>query len=372
MPLRSPAGDKTAMDLGSIDIARREYEQERPKYETFANRLQTLHQHLVERAGVAVESITSRAKEPASLANRLAEKGTYDSWQDRPDLVGVRIVTRYKADVDVICKMIEDEFEVIEKVIHGAHEADAFGYRSWHLIVRLSESRASLSEWAAFPGLHAEIQVRSILQHAWATISHSLDYKSDGAVPKEVRRQLFRVAALLETGDDLFDDFRKQVEALRLTYRTEVFGDDWRELPLNFDSLIAAVDKLPLAEVEEAAIAAHWSSAPEQELPKMPKMRTLLSRLASVASAAGYKTIGSIADLMQECIDDPDWLVRVAEGGAKQDYRPWAIPSDVALLRAVSKHSNSEATMEAAYRTDIVPELIGAAVEASVVTEPDA
>jgi hypothetical protein len=132
------------------------------------------------------------------------------------------------------------------------------------------------------------------------------------------------------------------------------------------------LDRLPLADVEKAAVEAHWSFAPDWDRPNMPKMRTLLSRLASVASAAGYKTVGSIADLMQECIEDHDWLDRVAEAGAKQDYRPWALPSDVALLRAVSKHSHSEATMDAAYRTDIVPELIEAAVEASVVTEPDA
>jgi hypothetical protein len=141
----------------------------------------------------------------------------------------------------------------------------------------------------AFARFHAEIQVRSILQHSWASISHGLDYKTDEAVPEEVRRQLFRVAALLETGDELFDDFRARVEALKSTYRADVSRDDWRELPLNLDSLIAAVERLPLAEVEKAAAAANWRYDLDQEPTKRRAIRRQLSRLASVASAAGTR-----------------------------------------------------------------------------------
>jgi hypothetical protein len=62
----------------------------------------------------------------------------------------------------------------------------------------------------------------------------------------------------------------------------------------------------------------------------------------------------------------------VADAGAERSHRPWALASDVALLRAVSKHALSEATMEAAQNSEIAPQLVTAASEVRFGTEPDA
>lgn len=71
--------------------------------------------------------------------------------------------------------------------------------------------RLQLSEYGKFSQLQAEIQIRSIIQHAWAEIEHDLGYKSQKAVPPPVRRQFFRLAALLELADNEFTRLKDHI-----------------------------------------------------------------------------------------------------------------------------------------------------------------
>lgn len=183
---------------------------------------------------------------------------SYSSLEDVTDKVGVRVVTRYSSDVDHVCAVLTSEFDVLEDVDHRVASVETFGYSSRHLVLILGPTRKGLPEWRQYGDLRAEVQVRSILQHAWASISHGLDYKSDKEVPSEVRRKLFRVAALLETGDDLFDSFRNDVTSLRASYAVTVQRNEWPTLPLNLDALSAAGVPLKLAELSAAAAEAGW------------------------------------------------------------------------------------------------------------------
>ena len=361
------------MDEAAAADVRKAYEVSRWRYVAYADSLRILIDQLLKNVGVTADSVTARAKDVQSLADKLKRRPRYESLADVPDLVGVRVVARYQIDVRVVCELLADEFRVVEDVVHGAEEADAFGYASRHLIVELTEPRSDLPEWHAFRGVHAEIQVRSILQHAWASISHGLDYKSDSAVPQEVRRQLFRVAALLETGDELFDDFRRRVEALRLTYTEDVSKDEWRALPLNLDSLRAAYDRLPLDQAANAAVDAGWQRSTvwrreldgEADDEREAEISDILEPLVVVCSAAGYKTLDDVASVLEEAATDKDWLTRMAAAGAARAYVPFAIPPDVALLRVISKHPREE-VIEAGEHSTILNTLVQAAVDVTV------
>ena len=110
-----------------------------------------------------------------------------------------------------MAKLIEKEFDVDKERSVDKRELldpDRFGYLSLHYVVKLPAARLRLTEYKRFKDCCAEIQVRSILQHAWAEIEHDLGYKGKQAVPREIRRRFSRLAGLLEMADAEFVQIR--------------------------------------------------------------------------------------------------------------------------------------------------------------------
>jgi len=162
--------------------------------------------------GLRVHSVTSRTKEPDSLRRKALREGkSYQALSDITDLVGLRIITIFGDEVDKIGALIEREFAIdaensVDK--RKVLDPDRFGYLSLHYVCGFSTPRCALTEYRAFHGMTCEVQVRSILQHAWAEIEHDLGYKAPAAVPRITRRQFFRLAGLLELADDEFIHIR--------------------------------------------------------------------------------------------------------------------------------------------------------------------
>ncbi|MCK4392178.1 hypothetical protein KAX17_04670, partial [Candidatus Bipolaricaulota bacterium] len=166
-----------------------------PVFRDFADRIHALIEELVKSEGIPVAQVEDRAKSPESLAGKLQRKPYRDPFSEIKDLAGVRVVTYYHDDVQHVADVIRREFDVDDE--HSSNKlqelaVDEFGYRSFHLVCALQAPRDALPEWQQFAGLAVEIQVRSVLQHAWAAISHKLDYKVASQAPAELRRQLFR------------------------------------------------------------------------------------------------------------------------------------------------------------------------------------
>lgn len=184
-------------------------------YEVFADRLENLIMDLLKVNGVKVHFSESRAKTTESLLEKLSRPGKsyQDPFDQIPDLAGIRIVLYYQDDVERVGKTIESEFKIIEKTEENQfkkYSPDQFGYLSRHYIVQLNQRRASLAEWSDFKNLHAEIQVRTVLQHSWAAVSHVLQYKREGDVPILLRRKLHRLAGLFELADEQFIEIRDE------------------------------------------------------------------------------------------------------------------------------------------------------------------
>ena len=186
---------------------------------------QRLLADLLKMLGLKVLSISGRVKDRESLREKLLRPGKdYKTLQQVTDVVGLRVVTFFEDDVDEVASTIAKEFDlVLEHCVDRRYfeDPDRFGYRSLHYVCRLSEGRRNLSENARCRDEMFEIQIRSVLQHAWAEIEHDLGYKNAGTIPNEIRHQLFRVAGLLELADREFKEVRDRTEH----YKEEVALD---------------------------------------------------------------------------------------------------------------------------------------------------
>ena len=204
--------------MKSLEIIK-DYERQRPSYIVFSNRVEGLLKILLSSNSIQYHSIDNRCKTLDSFSRKVQSKKNYSDLLSVTDLAGVRIITNYAEDVDRIAKLVIGEFDIdIDNSIDKRLEIDSdkFGYISLHYVVSLKETRTALGEYAAFAGMKVEIQIRSILQHAWAEIEHDIGYKSAIEVPRPIRRKFSMLAGLLELADQEFDSLRIKLDEYKV------------------------------------------------------------------------------------------------------------------------------------------------------------
>jgi len=176
--------------------------------------LEGLIQVLLEGEGIRVHGVTSRIKSKTSVIRKLQRSSGERDIDSLTDMIGIRVVTYFPDEVDAVATVVEREFLVdsensVDK--RAALDPDRFGYLSLHYVLRLNRSRSALPEYSSYGNIRFELQIRSILQHAWAEIEHDLGYKSEFAVPRTVRRRFSRLAGLLEVADAEFLGLRAEL-----------------------------------------------------------------------------------------------------------------------------------------------------------------
>lgn len=155
-----------------------------------------------------IHSISSRTKTIDSFKEKISRPDkNYDQLKDITDIVGIRITTYFSDELDKVSELIKSQFKVdLENSIdkRKSLEPDKFGYMSLHLVAEHNNIRTNLPEYSLFADMKFEVQIRSILQHAWAEIEHDLGYKSEIEIPNIVKRKFSRLSGLLELVDDEF------------------------------------------------------------------------------------------------------------------------------------------------------------------------
>jgi len=204
------------MSISTTDQERlvKEFNAARFRYEEYARSLSNLIERILKDAEIKVHSVSYRAKEQPSFAGKLRRpEKNYGRLEEITDLAGIRIITFFAEDVDSVAEVLSREFGIdeqasVDKRVYS--DPHRFGYLSLHYVLSIDGNRAALAEYRSFSGLKCEVQVRSILQHAWAEIEHDLGYKTETAVPAELRRRFARISGLLELADDEFIAIKKE------------------------------------------------------------------------------------------------------------------------------------------------------------------
>lgn len=201
----------------TLSTAVAEYASKRPDLVAATEQYLKLVTGLLDEAGINYLSITARTKSLESFAtkaNRRAPDGTpvyTDPLVEITDQVGLRVITYLRADVDAVANLLAEEMRLLDDRDMGLKTAreGRWGYASRHLLIGV--------EGEQHP---ASIQVRTVLQHAWAEFEHDVRYK--GSIPdehvSELDRRFTLAAGLLELADREFTEIR---ERLRLTMSEE-------------------------------------------------------------------------------------------------------------------------------------------------------
>ncbi|HWP68032.1 MAG TPA: (p)ppGpp synthetase, partial [Rectinemataceae bacterium] len=140
-----------------------------------------------------VETVLSERGLKPTLKGRVKEFDSYytkklrllkKAWTEKTmplpvnDILAIRVVCPFLGDLAIAEKVLSGHFSIEEIERKGAERSfREFGYESIHVLVQVPDDIAALC-----PHLERnviEIQLRTILQEAWAEVEHELVYKAE-------------------------------------------------------------------------------------------------------------------------------------------------------------------------------------------------
>ena len=290
-----------------------EYREQLPVFKKLETVVMDLVNHCLVENKIVVAGVDSRIKTESSLTGKLELKGyKYRTLSDITDILGVRIITYFSDEVDIISALAEQLFEIdwdnsVDK--RKMLEIDRFGYMSLHYICRVPKS---LFYDPAMPELNQtcfELQMRSTLQHVWANMYHDMGYKSDVEIPTDYQRHMSRLAGMLELVDEQFSHIRKEINAYRRNVQSLVATGNFDEVPLNGDTFRSFVALNPFKRLTDKMAAINQAEIYEDSL--MPYFNVLRH--------LNMKTIGDIVRLRNEYSESAYQLALIQLAGTGLD-----------------------------------------------------
>lgn len=254
-----------------------QYDERSGLYAEYVEHLTTVIGSMLFDAKIKCHAVSGRLKTRESFNGKVRSgKRQYADIDEVTDVAGLRITTYFARDVDRVADVISPRFIVDEKNSIDRRktiESDRFGYLSLHYIVRPRSEGDPLAH-AGFSDVPAEIQVRSILQHAWAEIEHDLGYKYPGGVPRHIRRKFSLAAGLLEIADQQFDEIRLDVDRYELELKKGIKARA-NEALLDVHSLRAMLESDPVLLSIDKTVAEMFASELSGQVPLVRLLRML-------------------------------------------------------------------------------------------------
>ncbi|MDH3313525.1 MAG: hypothetical protein OEM28_10330 [Nitrosopumilus sp.] len=190
------------------------YEERRPHYEKFEHKINKLITEILDSEKIPYHTIESRTKSLDSFNSKIKQK-MISKPTEIEDIVGVRIIGYVESDILKIISVIKENFDLDYNKMENKQKelgVSKVGYRSTHFLCNLSNNRSRLSEYQQFSDIPFELQIRTILQHAWAEIEHDRNYKFSGILPEEIQRNFNLLSGLLELADNEFERISNLIE----------------------------------------------------------------------------------------------------------------------------------------------------------------
>ena len=180
------------------------------------------------------------------------------------DIIGIRIVCLFLEDLAAVEELLKQKFKVIEVERKGGdHTFREFGYESVHLLIAVPEDILEKNKISGEET--AEIQIRTVLQDAWAQVEHELVYKAEFApFDNSRKRKLAAVNASLALADVIFQEIRSYQRELHneLDKRRDSFFKKIEEFT---DVVLFSDDKPEPVTEEPVSLQQYWAPVKEGE-----------------------------------------------------------------------------------------------------------
>lgn len=186
-------------------------------YKKLAKKIDNILTEIFNSKNINYHIVNSRSKDIDSFREKINNEKYDNPIEQIKDLAGIRIITYVEDEVEIVCKLIEEIFNIDKE--HSLDKStelgiDKVGYKSVHFVASLKDDRLKLPEYKIFENRFFEIQVRTILQHAWAEIEHDRNYKFSGKLPNEINRRFKLLAGSLEISDREFNNISREIDEI--------------------------------------------------------------------------------------------------------------------------------------------------------------
>lgn len=210
-----------------------------PKHNRLTSAIEPLLKSLLATKGIDFLNVQGRTKSEKSILEKCDRKNYSDPAKQLTDISGIRIITFLESQVKEIVDLVRSNFDIDEENSLDRDEilgSDRMGYRSSHFICTLSNSRETLPEYEGLQGLKFELQIRTVLQHAWAELAHDRSFKLGLELPRQIQRKLNLYSGMLEIVDSAFDEIAQEVDEYRSSLNERHVDQIW-EADINSISL---------------------------------------------------------------------------------------------------------------------------------------
>ena len=161
-----------------------------------------------------IHHVQSRLKSFDSLMEKAFRYGIDDPINNRDvvkreilDIAGIRVVCNYEEDISTMSKLLlsQEDIEMI-RVKDYCDIPKESGYRSMHVVVAVPVYLVNKRKMVP-----VEIQFRSVMMDAWASLEHELRYKNKGKLAQEIVDTLKDCAENLHEVDEKMSRVRHEV-----------------------------------------------------------------------------------------------------------------------------------------------------------------
>lgn len=176
--------------------------------------------------------ISNRAKRIDRLKEKVVQRDQKENYKSKKaiekdivDLAGIRVALYFPSEREVVGQVIQELFDIEETKIFPEnphkpkHNKRFSGYWATHYRVRLKKSDEVDKR---FTSTVFEIQVASVLMHAWSEVEHDLVYKPfSGNLTEEELAILDEINGLVLTGEIALERLQKAITE-RTKKQTEI------------------------------------------------------------------------------------------------------------------------------------------------------